>query len=470
MNGRGVEVEGDRARPEFLRWLTHLVQRGWWLVAVSALLGAVCAMSWSLLQTPIYSSNARAYVSSSSPDGGANAAYQGSLASEQRVASYAELVQSDVVVRRTLEQSGLTGLSPEDVAEALSASTSPDTVLLSIEARSTEPAIAITLANSAANALSEYVRTLEEPVGGGPPLAKLSIVSPAGAPVVVSPSVLRNVVLGLLAGGFLGLLIFSVRDRLDSVIRTESGLAEVSSFPVLGAVPHDQAIDNGGVVEFGLGSTPAAEEFRRIRTNLSVLGVDESSERLLITSATAAEGKSSTVLNLAAAIAESGERVIVVDADLRRPTIARRLSLNAEVGLTMIFRGDASVDEVLQKSSISRLDILAGGPAVPNASELLASQKFAEILDHLASLYDYVLVDTPPVLAVADAAAIGQHVDGCIVVARCDRTKERELVLTLSRLEAAKTAIFGMILNDSSDSSEWYGYGYSADATQSGSV
>ncbi|MEP9415090.1 polysaccharide biosynthesis tyrosine autokinase [Gordonia sp. VNQ95] len=435
-----------------------IVQRWAWLV-VAALLFGVAAFAVTFSQTPEYQSTATLYVTSG-VENDSNSAYQGSLASQQRVASYARLIRSDAVVAAALDISGI-GLSKEDAAASVSAVSDTDTVLLSITATRPDPVEASALANAVAAAMVNYVSTLEKPSDGGPALARLTIVSPASpSSDPVSPKVVRNVLVAIVAGAIVGLACVVVRDRLDSSVRTAKDIAEVCTCPVLAEVPVAERAEPGNIADFSRGGMGPAEAYRKLRANLGFVNVDSPPRSVLVTSTHAGDGKTTTAINLAIALAESGQRVVLVDADLRKPTVSSRLSINGTVGVSSYLRNDAPLSDLLQPSVLENLSVLASGERPPNPSELLGSDRAQELVSSLEELFDFVVIDMSPTLPVSDAAVMAQWVDGVVFVVRDGSTKKADLSAALLEVSASHTPVVGVVLNAVSFAGRGYTYDY----------
>ncbi|QGP87140.1 polysaccharide biosynthesis tyrosine autokinase [Gordonia sp. 135] len=420
-------------------------RRSWYVIVCIAAIAGVCAVSIGLLQQPRYESVATLYVTSATEDTAQNA-YQGSLASQQRVASYARLVSSDAVLTSALQSSGLT-LSLDEARNAVSADTSPQTVILSVVARTTSPVESTTLANAVADAMTRSVAQLETPEDGGMPLAKLTVVTPASPnSEPVAPSITRNLLIALLAGSIVGCLLVAVRTRFDSKIRSSTDLSEALNVPVLGLIPRDSQVVEGGVVDFGAGASPIGEAYRKLRTNLSFLSMDKPPTVFMITSARPDEGKTVTSMNLAAVLAEDGRRVLLIDADLRKPSIAGALGISNAVGLSGVLRGELPFADAAQALTGS-VDVLATGELPPNPSEFLASDRFGQLLQVTRETYDYVLVDTSPVLPVTDAVVLSRWVDGVLYVARSSVSTVTDVTSAVSELAAGNAKVLGAVLN-----------------------
>ncbi|TYQ10708.1 UNVERIFIED_ORG: capsular exopolysaccharide synthesis family protein [Gordonia westfalica J30] len=453
------EITSDEVLSAKVRAFASKLRDEWWVVTLVALVGALVGLGFSLIQTPIYSSSAVLYVTSVGESNAANAAYQGSLASQQRVASYAKLSSSDSVVSNALRRSGI-GLSLDEARASIGASTTSQTVLLTISAEQPNQVVASRLASAVAESLVETVSDLEEPAGGGAPLAKLTVVTPATpTPHPVSPKTDRNVLAGLLVGLVLGIMLVVLRARLDTKVRTREDVEALSTAPLLSVIPSDDELSGAHTVEFGAGATAVAEAFRRLRSNLAFVSVDHPARKILVTSAAPAEGKTTVSLNLAAALAESGHKVIVVGADLRNPILASRLGLRDDVGLTDALRGEAAVADLVQASGVTGLSALGCGPIPPNPAELLGSDRAQQILAELGEEYDYVIIDSPPIMPVVDAAVLAQWVDGVVMVVRVNQTKKASLVETLEELRTARANVLGVAINGSPVAAGDYGYG-----------
>jgi protein-tyrosine kinase len=192
--------------------------------------------------------------------------------------------------------------------------------------------------------------------------------------------------------------------------------------------------------------SPAAEAYRVLRTNLQFLGLDEPLKSMLITSATPGEGKSTTAANLAAVYGQSGARVCLVDADLRRPMAAKLLGQDNWTGLTTALIGEAPLADCLRKTTVDGLTLLPSGPVPPNPAELLGSERMSRLLAALEAEFDIVLVDTPPVLAVTDAAVLAPRVGGVVLVIRSGGTDRQAVQRAAQALQAVKARVLGTVL------------------------
>ncbi|KAF0970020.1 polysaccharide biosynthesis tyrosine autokinase [Gordonia sp. YY1] len=441
-------------------WVRRLFT-DWWVVVIASLMAACAALAFSWTQPVVFESSVTLYVTSGTDGENPNAAYQSSLASQQRVESYAHLVRTESFAARTLALSGLSDVTPKDVSGLLSSDARLDTVLLSISAQGPNPNQAAHLANSAARAMLEYVKDLETPASGGPALAKLTIVSPATPESVpVSPRTKRNVAYGVAVGAVIGLLLILLLVRFDTRVRSSDDLRELSDSPTLGAIPSDPTLGNVSSLDFGRGFSPAAEAYRHLRTNISFVRVDDPVGCLVVASASPGEGKTTTSMNLAAAFSESGLKVLIIDADLRRPRLHECFGVSREIGLTSILRDDIPLADGIQGTGIPGLDIIASGPTAPNPAELLGSNRAEVVFSEAKRAYDMVIVDVPPILPVADGLIVSRYAGGVLVVVRTGFSSIHDLSKAVDILDTGNVDIFGFVLNDVASDSGSYRYDY----------
>lgn len=204
--------------------------------------------------------------------------------------------------------------------------------------------------------------------------------------------------------------------------------------------------------------SPISEQFRTIRTNLQFTAVDDTLETMLVTSAGPSEGKSFTIANLAIVFAQQEKKVLLVDADMRKPTVHYTFRIDNRRGLSSVLVGEYELNEAAIKSDVPNLDILPSGPIPPNPSELLGSNKMRRLIDAAKDQYDLVIFDTPPVLAVTDAQLLANFVDGSLLVIRSKKTDQESAIKAKELLEPAKAKLLGAVLNDVQTSKDQYYY------------
>ncbi|WP_077706072.1 CpsD/CapB family tyrosine-protein kinase [Virgibacillus dokdonensis] len=206
--------------------------------------------------------------------------------------------------------------------------------------------------------------------------------------------------------------------------------------------------------------SPISEQYRTIRTNIDFASVDDEIRSLLVTSSGPAEGKSMTIANLAVVYAQQGKKVLLVDADLRKPTVHYTFRIDNLRGLSNLLVGENSLEQVVQQTDVDNLDVMSCGPIPPNPSELLASKKMENLLEELKKNYDMVIFDMPPVLAVTDAQIMANIVDGSILVVRSKHTEIEGAQKAIEALKPAKAKLLGAVLNDREKKQSNYYYYY----------
>jgi non-specific protein-tyrosine kinase len=280
-----------------------------------------------------------------------------------------------------------------------------------------------------------------------------------------SPRTLRNTVIALFLGLILGVGLAFLVEYLDNSVKTKADLERVTGgLTVLGLIPHVdewRARDRAELVSLAEPASPAAEAYRSLRVALQFSGLDQSIEVLMVTSAASSEGKSTTAANLAVAAARGGQRVLVVDADQRRPRLHEFFGCQAEPGLTSVLLGDKLRDCIQPVSGIENLGLVAAGPPPPDPAEVLGSAPVGALFAELREIADLVIVDTPPVVPVADALAVSHHADGTLLVASAGRSSKRELARAVELLQQINSPIVGTTLNDVDPAAGYqYGYGF----------
>ncbi|MGM8213842.1 CpsD/CapB family tyrosine-protein kinase [Virgibacillus sp. W0430] len=206
--------------------------------------------------------------------------------------------------------------------------------------------------------------------------------------------------------------------------------------------------------------SPISEQYRTIRTNLQFAAVDDELQAFLVTSSEPAAGKSMTVANLAVTYAQQGKKTLLIDADLRKPTVHYTFRLDNLRGLSNILVGESTLEDAIVSSDVENLDVISCGPIPPNPSELLASKKMQALLSQAKELYDVVIFDTPPVLAVADAQILANIVDGSLLIVRSNVTEYEAAEKSKEILEGARGKLLGVVLNDRDKAKSNYYYYY----------
>lgn len=444
-----------------------LLRSRWLTICISTLVVVVGAVTISLTTTPLYEASTRLFVSTSSGSS-ATDIYQGNRFSQERVVSYSELLMGRTLAQRTIDKLGL-DMTSEELQENVTASAKLDTVLIDVKVIDSSPIRARDIANTLSDEFVAMVRELETPENGAAPDARVVVEQRASIPrEPVVPRTTRNIGIGLVLGLMVGVGLAVVRDLLDNTVKRRESLEELTGTAVVGSIPLDKERRKQAAIAYESDNSPFAEAFRKLRTNLQFLAVDNPPRVLVLTSSVPQEGKSTSAINIALALAEAEHSVVLVDGDMRRPMLHKYLNLVGAVGFSTVLSGGATLDEALQQTRFPGLTVLTSGTIPPNPSELLGSQVARNLLKELRSRYEYVVVDTTPLLAVTDAAILAAASDGVLIVARYGHTKREQVWHSVSNLESVGApllgAVFTMVPTRGAGSYGYaYGYKYEAD-------
>lgn len=384
--------------------------------------------------------------------------YQANQLAQARMTSYVQLLTSDRITAPVTQALNL-GVQPSELASHMTVSNVPDTVVLTVAVTDQQPENAAQIANAVAEQFVGLVQQLEAQSGSNQ--ISVAILQPAEVPTQpVSPRPLLNLALGAGLGLLLGLVGAFFRDALDTTFRSREQLAETTGAPTLGVIPFIRGLrDQPLIVDRGP-RTAMDEAFRQLRTNLyfnpgATQGlhharvVDAAVVNLVVTSSLSGEGATSTVCNLAIAAADAGRTVLVIDANLRSPGVTELFELETRPGLAEVLTGDIALANVVRtwRRAATIVDVLPSGEIPSGPSELLSSRAMIDLLAQVRLRYDLVLIDTPPLLPVTDAAAVAPHTDGVLLVVRYGRTSAAQIETAKDALNAVSGALVGTVIN-----------------------
>lgn len=441
-----------------------LLKRCWIIILVAVFCAGAAFAYTRYCVTPMYKSSVMFYVnnstSSSSSSGISNSDV---LASKSLVETYIVIVNSHTTLDAVAEYANVDKTSSA-VKGMISATAVAETEILKVEVSSADPYEAEKIANAIAHVFPLQV---EEIVKG----SSAEVVEfPSLATHPFSPNVTRNCLIGFVLGAVLVVGILFVLELFNVSIRSEEDIAHSGNYPVLTAVPDMSVAEKGGsyytyggrirkktagtkaALIGGEMNFTASEAYKLLRTKLQYSFADGNHSRVIgVSSALVAEGKSLTSTNLAYSLSQLGKRVLLMDCDMRRPSLTAKLPIQKKPGLSGYLSGQHKLDAIIQpcglKNEETAFDVIASGHTPPNPIELLSSSKMAILLAQLREKYDYIIVDLPPIGEVSDALAVSKELDGILLVVRqhyCNRIALRE---TIRQFEFVGCKILGVVYN-----------------------
>jgi len=446
---------------EFDEYLLALRKR-WLVIAALGLLGALGGWLYAQTIPATFRSTASVFVSLNE-GGSAGELVQGSNFIQNSVTSFGRLASMPVVLDPVIDQLGL-DTTAKALGNRVKANNPLNTVILEISTTDTDPARAADISNAVARQLSRTVQDLSPQIDSGASAILVSVIAPAVEPTVpFQPNTRFLIATGLILGILAGVAVDLLMTLVDTRIRTRADLERVSGLPVLSDIVRVKSPAMVYRTVYGDPRSPRAESFRRLQTTLQYLTTTQEIRSIVVTSSIAGEGKTSTAVNLAAAVAEKGAKVLVIDADLRRPAIARAIGIEGSIGLTTALIGQAGLDDVVQSWGPANLAVLPAGDTPPNPSQLLDSEMMRDLLATATTSYDLVILDSPPLLPVIDAAILGRHADGVLLVTRLRSTRRQQVRASLASLQQIGATCLGLVATNGVDDGTGTGHTYAYD-------
>lgn len=510
-----------------LRAYWALFRKWFWLVVLCAVVAGATAYVISKNSTPIYQASATLMVNQATTST-LTTGYSDILTSERLARTYANLLTSWPILEETAAR---LGVDPKRIGQGISVTPLRDTQLLQIKVEGPNPELAAQIANTlplvfiAQNQKMQTGRLSESRAGLELEISRVEediartqaalkqaadetqrirletslaqyrstysnlvanlqqiklaeaqatdnivVAEPARVPQVpIRPRTATNTLLAMVVGAMLAVGAALLIEYLDDTVKTPDDVSRVSGLSTLGAIARlrDAGPDNRHLIAWLKTKAPESEAYRTLRTNIQFSSVDKPIRTLLVTSSSPSEGKSTTAANLAVVMAQTGQRVVLVDTDLRRPVIHKVFGVPNNVGITTaLLAGDnTTIEEQLQPTEIENLSLLTSGPIPPNPSELLGSHRMQTLVHKLGQQADMVIFDSPPVLAVTDAAVLGRQVDGVLLVVDAGQTRELALAQAVSELQKTGANVLGVALNrlDTRKGGYYYYYYYYSD-------
>lgn len=450
-----------------LRAYLRILAERWRIIAIFLVAAVAVALGVTLTAAKVYQAQVQIFVvAAATSDPGMQ--YQGSAFTQLQVQTFARIVKAPDVLHR-VEQDLDLPMSDAELAGKITASAPTGQSIVNLQVQDSSPARSAQIANSAAQAFVAVVEGYYAPDGKAKnSTLRMHITDPATAPTSpVSPKPVLNFGLAILLGLLVGAAVAVARDILDNRIKDVAGLRKASGVPTMGVVVEDAATERNPVAARSGSPSARAENYRQLRANLQFANVDEHPRVIAVTSAVPGEGKTTVAINLAAAMAEAGFTVCLVDADLRRPGIARAFGLVGPVGLTSLLVRQVELGDAIQSAG-ENLFVLASGPTPPNPSEVLASTYVRGLVRSLLDRVDYVVLDTAPVLPVADGSEVAALADGTLLVARYQVTTDDQVTRATDVLRQLDVVVLGTVLNRVPPKGRTeYGYARERDAERS---
>lgn len=421
------------------------LRKNWIVIVALAVLGALAGYAYGQTQPDLYRSQSSVMVIPARGDN-TSELVQGSNYVQNLVQTYAVVATSPTVLDPVIRSLGL-DTTPQALASTISVESPLNTVVLNISVVARDPRSAQTIADAVATELANEVQDLSPQNADNKPAVRVQTIAPAKTPTFpFAPNVRLFVVLGAGVGLLLGVIYAVLRRLLATRLVSRADVAALTETPLLGEVYQAGTSVSLATAVRTAPRSSVAESVRNIVANLRFANVDGVAQVILVTSATSGEGKSSVSVAMSEVLAEQGARVLLIDADLRRASVAELTGLEGAVGLTTALLRDVSAADAVQAWQ-PHLDVLASGVLPPNPVQLLTSDQLRGLIDWAREQYDYVIIDSAPVLAVSDPLWLAPNTDGIVVVARSRMTKRDDLTRTLATLEATRESIIGIVLN-----------------------
>lgn len=423
---------------------TRILRTGWRTIAAAVGIAVLCALAYSLLATPKYAASTRLFVTTTEQTN-ATQLNDGGFFVQRRVLSYTKLLSGELLAQRTIDKLNL-NMTPAQLLAEVTAVAPNDTVLIDVTVVDPSPARARDIANTLSDEFIVMAAELETPDVGERPTVDVIVQQRATTPDrPVTPKKKINLALGLILGAVLGVGLAIVRDLRNTTVRSPKMLDAATGLGMVGDIPFDAQRRKEPFISFARDYSPIAEAFRELRINVQHLEVADGPRVLLVASSGPQEGRTTTAINLALALAEAGYEVALVDGDLRRPRIAPWFHIDSGLGLTTVLTGEATLQEALQGTGFPGLTVLTAGATPASPAEVLGSRAAQDTFGELGRQFDYVVIDTPPVL-VTDAALLSASSQGVLLIARFGKTDRGRLASAANALRQSAAPLIGAVL------------------------
>lgn len=422
------------------------------IVVCAVTIAGMCVYTFT--RTPQYTATAQllATYRGAASDTTASSYNAGASYIQSQIQTYPELVKTESVLKPVIDDLGL-DTTVNALAQTVTASNPSDTMLLSVSVVDSNPKSASDIANSVAENLSKQVSSKLYNENGDELVSpiNLAVVQQAYTPASPSsPNVKMNLAIGVLGGLVLGIIVAIIRDLVDRRVRQSVDACAIVDAPLFGSLTRDDsAYDAKSPVIIARPNSVSAEDVRRLRTNLSFADTENDvlGNVIIVTSSGPEEGKTTVSLNLATAFAETGSKVLLIDTDIRKPSVSERLGVDGTIGLTHLISGQVSSHEAIQRYWKPGFHVLPVGERSLNPSLLVNSAAMRSLLAQVSKNYDHVIVDTTPMCVSNDAAVLAKEGAELLMVVGLGTTEKKILRKTVQELRTLGLHITGLVVN-----------------------
>lgn len=458
------------------RLFSAVMQRAWAVALVALLCAVIAFLGTYLLITPTYEASTKLYVNNSNDNSSGSISSGDLTTSRNLVDSYIVILETEDTYRAVITYAGV-DRTPSELKKMVTASAVNSTEIFKITVTSPDPEEALLIADAITHVLPDMIA---DTIDG----TSARVVESATLPTSPSsPSYPKNIILGFMIGFVLMVAYIIIREIMDTTIREEEDIQQTCKYPILASIPDMQASGKGGgyykygyyaksskhnkanekqVELIGSGISFAAfEAYKLLRTKLQFSFADNGSHVIGVSSSLSGEGKSLSSVNVAHTLSELGKKVVLIDCDMRRPTLAEKLKINKVPGFSSYLTGQADLLSLIQPSGINGdetdFHVISAGQNPPNPNELLSSANMHAAMDILRQNYDYILLDLPPVGEVSDAMTVSNVTDGILLVVRENYCNRQVLADTVHQFEYINAKLLGIVFNCTVESSGKYG-------------
>lgn len=429
----------------------NVIKKRWFMIVIIPLLAAATSAVISLyVLTPQYEASATMIVVR--PAEQSQLVFQDIQVNRQLVATYREIILSRRVLEVVIATKSLSH-SVQELRDKIEVEAVRDTELITVKVMDADPVLARDIANETSRAFMDQIILIMN-------VENVSIVDSAVTPPdPVSPRVLLNIVVAFAVGLLAAVGLSFLYEYLDQTIKDPDEAKKLLDIPAVGIIPHS---DEDQLFASNSPRSPEAEAFRTLRTNIQYTGIDQRLKVILVTGANPACGKSTVSSNLAVTLSQTGSSVLLIDCDMRKPTLHRVFDTQSEPGLSTVVAGqNVEAESVIKQTKHKNLKLLTCGPIPPYPAELLGSDKMRRLVKQFAGEFDYIVMDSPPVIAVTDAALLSRLADGTILVLDHGGVKRDEATVAVESLLKVQANLIGFVLNDIPVGRGYYYYEHS---------